>query len=295
VRTAVAGAEAGRILLDGRSTPIWVRLAATDRGDPDALRSVPLGASGGRPILLGDLAGLRFATGPAAIERVNGMRMMSVTADLAPGYALGNVTAEVDRRLDGALPDGITYTFGGESGVMAENIPHFVLAVALAVVLLYLVTAALFNSLVYPLIMMLTLPMALIGGLAALVIYGETLSLVSMIGVIMLIGLMGRNAILLIDYTNTLRLRGLRRADALREAGVARLRPIAMTTLATVFGMLPVAMRMGRASELRAPMAIVVIGGLLVSTVLTLIVIPVAYDLADRLLGRHDRVVRPRG
>ncbi|MBM3495445.1 MAG: efflux RND transporter permease subunit, partial [Armatimonadetes bacterium] len=282
LRSAVAGSDAGTIVLGGRSTPIRVSLAPGDRRDPEALMAIPVGAVGGQTVQVGDIADLSFRSGPTAVERINGLRLVTVMADLGPGYALGNVAAEVGRRLDGALPDGVTYRFGGESGVMQENIPHFVLAVVLAIVLLYLVTAALFNSLLYPLIMMLTLPMALIGALAGLVLFGETLSLVSMIGVIMLIGLMGRNAILLIDYTNTLRARGLKRADALREAGIARLRPIAMTTLTTIFGMLPVAMRIGRASELRAPMAIVVIGGLLVSTVLTLVVIPVAYDVADR-------------
>jgi HAE1 family hydrophobic/amphiphilic exporter-1 len=129
--------------------------------------------------------------------------------------------------------------------------------------------------------------MALIGALGALAITGGTISLVSMIGIIMLTGLMGRNAILLIDYTGTLRARGMERSEAVVEAGATRLRPILMTTLATIFGMLPVALRIGRASELRAPMAIVVIGGLLLSTVLTLVVIPVLYTLFDDLLGRR--------
>jgi HAE1 family hydrophobic/amphiphilic exporter-1 len=155
------------------------------------------------------------------------------------------------------------------------------LAIALAIVLVFLVTAALFNSVIHPLLMMLALPMALTGGLGALALCGETLSLVSAIGVIMLTGLMGRNAILLMDYTNTLRARGVPVLEAVTEAGATRLRPILMTTLATIFGMLPVALRMGRAAELRAPMAIVVIGGLLVSTILTLVVIPAAYALVS--------------
>jgi HAE1 family hydrophobic/amphiphilic exporter-1 len=288
VRTAIAGSEAGRMMVAGQDVPIRVRLTDRDREDAGTLGLLPVGTSGSAPVFLGDIADIRRSAGPTAIERVNGQRLATVSADLAPGYALGNVAAEAERRIRGVLPAGVSHRFGGETGVLEENIPHFVLAVALAVILLYLVCAALFNSLVYPLIMMLTLPMALIGALMALVLSGETLSLVSMIGVIMLIGLMGRNAILLIDYTNTLRARGLPRQQALREAGVARMRPILMTTLTTIFGMLPVALRIGRASELRAPMAIVVIGGLLVSTLLTLVVIPVAYDWADRR-GREGR------
>ena len=287
VRTAMTGVEAGRIAAYGRDMPVRIRLQEADRQNADALDAIPIGLFRGRPVLLGDVARLELRSGPTAIERVNGMRLATVFAELAPGYALGNVSSEVERRLTRALPDGVAFRFGGESGVLEENLPHFVLAGALAVVLLYLVAAALFNSMLYPLVMMVTLPMALIGGLGALVIMGETLSLVSMIGVIMLIGLMGRNAILLIDYTNTLRARGLSRTDALREAGIARLRPILMTTLTTIFGMLPVALRIGRAAELRAPMAIVVIGGLVVSTLLTLVVVPVAYDMADRLRSKH--------
>jgi multidrug efflux pump subunit AcrB len=128
--------------------------------------------------------------------------------------------------------------------------------------------------------------MALIGALGALVLTGERMSLVSAIGIIMLVGLMGRNAILLVDYTNTLRKRGMKRTGAIIEAGATRLRPILMTTAATIVGMLPVALRFGRASEIRAPMAIVVIGGLLVSSSLTLVVIPVLYSLFDDVRTR---------
>jgi len=156
----------------------------------------------------------------------------------------------------------------------------------MAVLLVYIVMASLFNDLGTPFVIMFSLPMALIGALGALVLTGETLSLVACIGIIMLVGLMGRNAILLLDYTNTLRARGLPRTEALMEAGATRLRPILMTTTATVVGMLPVALRIGKASEIRAPMAIVVIGGLLVSTLLTLIVIPVLYSLYDDRFGK---------
>ncbi|MCS6776414.1 MAG: efflux RND transporter permease subunit, partial [Chthonomonadaceae bacterium] len=153
--------------------------------------------------------------------------------------------------------------------------------------------ASLFNNLGTPFVIMFTLPMALIGALGALVLTGESLSLVSAIGVIMLVGLMGRNAILLLDYTNTLRARGQERNAALMEAGATRLRPILMTTVSTIAGMLPVALRFGEAAEIRAPMAIVVIGGLLVSTLLTLVVIPVLYSLFDDWFGHRESVVRP--
>lgn len=290
----VSPAQAGAILRDsiegntemtfrqaGIEYPIRVQLAGIDRNAPDQLRRIPVGFSGGRVVMLDEVADFRLGAGPAAIERVNGQRMVTVTANLVPGYPLGNAEADIRARMADIPMQGIETHFSGEAEAMAENIPYFLLSLGLAVVLVYLVMASLFNSLLNPFVIMFTLPMALVGALGALVIAGETFSLVSMIGVIMLIGLMGRNAILLIDYTGTLRSRGMAREEAVAQAGATRLRPILMTTLATIFGMLPVAMRIGGASELRAPMAIVVIGGLLVSSVLTLVVIPALYTLFD--------------
>src|SRR5438105_9051407 len=215
--------------------------------------------------------------------------MIMVSANLAPGYASGNAEADTRERMADIPMHGIAYHFGGEAEAMNENIPYFALSLGLAVILVYLVMASLFNSLLNPFIIMFTLPMALVGAMGAMALTGESFSLVTMIGIIMLIGLMGRNAILLIDYTGTLRARGVPRDEAVARAGATRLRPILMTTLATIFGMLPVALRIGRASELRAPMAIVVIGGLLVSSVLTLVVIPVVYTLFDDLRARLHR------
>lgn len=285
LRDAMAGADVGYLHLEDENVPVRVNVAEEYLHSQDLLAMVPIGYSHQRAVLVGDVARLVRRPSPASVTRLDGDRLATVTAGLAPGSALGTVRASIEEAVRGKLPKGVEMTFGGESGVMEENVPHFVLALTLAVVLVYLVMAALFNSMLYPLIIMLTLPMALIGGLAALALTGETLSLVSGIGVIMLVGLMGRNAILLVDYANTLRARGLSPAEAAVEAGATRLRPILMTTLATLFGMLPVALRIGTASELRAPMAIVVIGGLLVSSVLTLIVIPCAYTIATGAPG----------
>ena len=166
---------------------------------------------------------------------------------------------------------------------MATSARLLISALLMAAALAYMLMAALFNSLIHPLTIMLSLPMALVGAVAALVLAGETLSIVSMIGIIMLVGLVSKNAILLVDYTNTLRSRGLDRDEAIRQAGPVRLRPILMTTLATVLAMPPIALKIGRAAEMRAPMAIAVIGGLIVSTLLTLLVIPVVYTLLDDL------------
>jgi len=198
------------------------------------------------------------------------------------------------------VPLGNTQLFyGGQSEMMAESFGYMFGALILAILLVYMLMAALFESLFNPFIIMFSLPMALIGAILALVMTGETLSIVSMIGFIMLMGLVTKNAILLVDYTNTLRARGLDRTEAVLQAGPTRLRPILMTTLAMIGGMLPTALKLGRGSETRAPMAIAVIGGLIVSTLLTLIIIPTLYtvfdDMVGRLQARKDRLLGRRG
>jgi HAE1 family hydrophobic/amphiphilic exporter-1 len=287
LRDAIEGNTDSSLRISGTDVPIRVQLEGVNRGEPGILARVAVGTSEGKPVTLAEIADLHMGAGPTAIERVNGLRMLTVTAGLAPGYVFGNARRDIEARMADIPQPGIEVYWGGEAETVAENTQNFALALGLAVVLVYLVMASLFNSLLNPFIIMFTLPMALVGALAALAITGQTVSLVAMIGILMLIGLMGRNAILLIDYTGTLRARGLERNTAIEEAGATRLRPILMTTLATIFGMLPVALRMGRASELRAPMAIVVIGGLLVSTVLTLFVIPVLYSLFDDMQSRR--------
>jgi len=162
----------------------------------------------------------------------------------------------------------------------------------LSIILVYLLMAALFESWLHPFTILLSLPMALVGAIIALVLAGMTRNIVSLIGFIMLVGLVTKNALLLVDYTNTLRQRGLERAEAILTAGPTRLRPILMTTLSMIFGMLPIALKLGRAAEQRAPLGVAVIGGLLLSTVLTLVVIPVVYTLFDDLGGLLAKVRR---
>lgn len=299
LRDAIEGNTDTTYAADGTEYPIRVRLGGIDRDSPSDVAGVPVAYGAGSAVVLGDIADLDVGSGPTAIDRVNGQRMVTVTAQLAGALPLGDARTAVEPLLDRVRASGVDVHWGGEAEAIEENIPNFAFALGLAVVLVYLVMASLFNSVLNPFVIMFTLPMALVGALAALALTGETLSLVSMIGVIMLTGLMGRNAILLIDYTATLRARGMARENAVAEAGATRMRPILMTTLTTIFGMLPVALRIGRASELRAPMAIVVIGGLLVSTVLTLVMIPVLYTLFDdaraRLAGWRPAGSRARG
>lgn len=287
LRDSLAGNSDAVFREKGQEFPIRIQLQGVQRDAPGEIQNIVVGVDAqGQPVTFADIADISLHFGPANIERENGQRLVSVRANLAPDVPLGNAQQTIDVLLQQMPHPGISVDWGGEAETMNENTPVMAEALILAVVLVYIVMASLFNSLGTPFVIMFTLPMALVGALGALVLLGETMSMVAAIGIVMLVGLMGRNAILLLDYTNTLRARGMERNAALLEAGATRLRPILMTTTATIVGMLPVALRIGRASEIRAPMAIVVIGGLLVSTVLTLIVIPVLYTLLDDMQNR---------
>jgi HAE1 family hydrophobic/amphiphilic exporter-1 len=180
------------------------------------------------------------------------------------------------------LPEGITALVSGQSEEMQDSFESMQFALLLAVFLVYLVMASQFESLIHPFVILFTIPLALVGAVLALFITGTTLNIVAFIGIIMLAGIVVNNAIVLVDLINQLRAQGYERHAAIVEAGQARLRPILMTSLTTALGLLPMALGFGEGSEVRTPMAITVIGGLVVSTMLTLVVIPVVYSLLDR-------------
>jgi len=197
---------------------------------------------------------------------------------------MGNLNQSIDAAL-ASMPkvNGTTVVSGGMTQRMGETIGYIFAAFALAIILVYMLMGALFESFFTPLVIMLSLPQAMVGALLALLLTGTSLGVTAMIGMVMLTGLVMKNAILLVDYTNTLRERGMALYDALLEAGPTRLRPILMTTLAMVGAMLPTALALSEGSESRQPLAIAVIGGLIISTLLTLIVIPVSYTVVDEL------------
>jgi HAE1 family hydrophobic/amphiphilic exporter-1 len=228
------------------------------------------------------VAKIVYEHAPTKINRQNRQRVVSVTADIATGYQMGNVNQSISQAL-ASVPhvNGTTTNSGGMSKKMGESIQSVVGALLLVVVLVYMLMGALFESFFTPLVIMFSLPQAIVGGLLALLVTGTSLGVTAAIGIIMLMGLVTKNAILLVDYTNTLRSRGMKVHEALLEAGPTRLRPILMTTLAMIGGMLPTALALSEGSESRQPLAIAVIGGLIMSTMLTLIVIPVTYTIID--------------
>lgn len=290
LRTAVTGNTEAHFREADESHPIRLRLMSAGAGGlasgPSALEDLVITHRGTLPVTVADVAEARRGDGPTKILRSQRTRRTILSADVLEGVSLGDAQAAVDRVLAGRDLQGIAFRWEGDVDDMNESAGYMAAALGLAVVLAYLLMAAVFNSLLHPLAIMTSVPMALVGGLLGLILTGTTMNIVSMIGIVMLVGLVSKNAILLVDFTNTLRERGMSRTEAILASGPVRLRPILMTTLSTVIAMLPVALQIGRASEMRSPMAIVVIGGLILSTLLTLLVVPVSYTLFDDVAAR---------
>jgi HAE1 family hydrophobic/amphiphilic exporter-1 len=276
----------------GDQYTIRVQYEKLDRNSPSEIGGLVVGSNQGQPVYLRDVATITNTIAPNAIKRKDKQRLITVDANVAAGYSQGNVQAAVTE-VAKTIPTGTSVIrVGGTGQVQDESAGYMGAALGLAVILVYMLMAALFESLTTPFVIWLALPQALIGALLGLMVTNKALSVVSMIGIIMLMGLVTKNAILLIDYTNTLRARGKSRREAILEAGPTRLRPILMTTFAMIGGMLPTALAVSRGSEQRQPMAIAVIGGLALSTVLTLLVIPATYALMDDIVsGTHRRWV----
>jgi HAE1 family hydrophobic/amphiphilic exporter-1 len=259
-----------------------------------SLENLKVRSASGQLVDLANVVQVVPESGPAAIERQARQRQITVLANLE-GVPLGEGAVKTVAAASKVVPGHLTTDFAGMAQVMQESFQYMGLALMLAVIFVYMLLAAQFNSFVHPFTIMLSLPLSVIGAFGALYLSGMSLSIFSMIGVIMLMGLVTKNAILLVDYTNTLRSRGLALNDALLEAGPVRLRPILMTTAAMVFGMLPVALALSEGGETRAPMAVTVIGGLLTSMLLTLVVVPVVYSLlAQATQSRPVRAIARR-
>ncbi len=246
------------------------------------------------PIRLGTVADVKLTEGPSEIRRIGQRRAAVISGNLA-GRDMGAVAVDLERVISTeTLPLSVTAAVGGQQEEMARSIRSLLMALGLAIFLVYLVMASQFESFLHPFVIIFTLPLGAIGVIAALALTGNTINVVALIGVVMLAGIVVNNAIVLIDAVNRLRRdEGLSKTQALIEAGQRRLRPILMTSATTIFGLMPMALGLGEGAELRAPLAITVIGGLAVATLLTLIVIPVAYSLLDRQVLAADAADAP--
>ncbi|MFH1568752.1 MAG: efflux RND transporter permease subunit [Gemmatimonadota bacterium] len=282
VRNKVQGRVATDFRRLERNIDVLVRLREDDRVGVDELSRLVVNPSGQVPITLGSVAQIRVGEGPSEIRRLDQQRGSLITANIR-GIDLGTASAQIDEALRGMdFPTGFTYLISGQNREMETSLHSMTFALGLAIFLVYIVMASQFESLVHPFVIMFTVPLAVIGVVVVLFLGHIALSVVVFIGLIMLAGIVVNNAIVLVDYINTLRRQGMAKAEAIVQAGSVRLRPIMMTTLTTVLGLLPMALGLGEGSEIRTPMAITVIAGLTSSTFLTLVVIPTVYSLVDR-------------
>ncbi|HEY0971971.1 MAG TPA: efflux RND transporter permease subunit [Gemmatimonadales bacterium] len=276
----------------GEERDVVVQVAPEQRTSVENLAGLPVAtsqrdASGAAITLpLGDVARVERGAAPAQIDRQDLERVVTISAATTPDISISEASAAIRARLATMdLPAGYSTQLGGETEQLEETMGYVVEAILLAVILIFLILASQFESFTQPLAIMLSLPLSLIGVLLALLVTDDTLNMMSMIGVIMLFGLVTKNAILLVDNANERRALGTARFQALVEAGQVRLRPIVMTTLAMIAGMFPIALALGEGGGFRAPMARAVIGGLITSTLLTLLVVPVAYTYFDDFGG----------
>jgi HAE1 family hydrophobic/amphiphilic exporter-1 len=282
IRSKVLGNVATDITREDRTIDIRLWVDEQYRDSADDLRNLNITEAGTTPIPLSAVADVVEAEGPAEIRRSDGERVAVITANLA-GRDLGSVSEEIVTNLEAMVfPTGFDWRLGGQRKEMETSFASMRFAILLAVFMVYLVMASQFESLLHPFVILGSVPISLVGVILVLFVLNITVSVVVLIGVILLAGIVVNNGIILVDYTNRLRQRGLTKLDALRQAGRVRLRPILMTTATTVLGLLPMAVGAGEGSELRSPMAWTVIGGLIVSTLLTLLILPAVYSLLDR-------------
>ncbi|RLA05217.1 MAG: AcrB/AcrD/AcrF family protein, partial [Gammaproteobacteria bacterium] len=278
----IRGDVATKYSFRDRKIDVLVRVNEDDRTSVEKIKALIINPQSEHPVSLSAIADVNLGIGPSEINRVSQERVAIISANLNYG-ALGDGAAEAQRLIDRIQrPAGIDIRVAGQNEEMQQSFQSMQYALALAVFLVYLVMASIFESLLHPFVILFSIPLAIVGAILALYLTNSTISVVVFIGLIMLAGIVVNNAIVLIDLINQQRANGIARMQAIQEAARSRLRPIVMTTLTTTFGMLPLALGLGEGAEIRAPMAITVIGGLIMSTLLTLIVVPVLYSLVDR-------------
>lgn len=283
LNTMINGVEISRYRKGEKDYAIILGLDPADKKSVEQLKDIMLTTPQGVKVPLSAVARFERGAGPTEIKRENKKRIVRVTGNLEEGYALGDVIAALEEQIrrEVKIPDGYEYEFKGEATQMRETITQMSKAMALALLFMYMILASLYNSFTQPLILMLSVPLAVIGAFFALLITGQQIDIMAMIGILMVLGLVAKNGILLIDFANQKRAQGFSAREAIMHAGPIRLRPILMTTFAMIAGMMPLALGFGESVIRAKSMPIAVIGGLLTSTFLTLVLIPVVYEWAE--------------
>lgn len=286
IQTNVGGSRAGSFREGGDEYPITVRLQPKDRLNTTDLGNISIRTPSGEVLPVSAVVSEQSGRGPTGINRINSQRVNYISANLESGVPLGEAVEKIKAKLsDFQLPEGFTITYGGEYEEQQEAAADFQLSVIMALILIYMVMAAQFERFFDPLVVMFSVPLAIIGVVPTLLLTGTTLNMQSMMGLVMLIGIVVNNAIVLIDYINLMRREhGMAVRQAVIHSGRLRLRPILMTTLTTILGLLPLSFGIGSGAEIQASLARVVIGGLAASTLVTLVFIPVVYVSAENLL-----------
>jgi multidrug efflux pump subunit AcrB len=287
--------NAAKFSLKDRQVPIRVRLSESDRRDLSNIENLPVPTASGGSVPLSRVAEISFGSGPIKIQRQNQERRVFVGADLAPGV----VKSEADKAIKALpvmknLPTGISNKPFGQDEWQQEMLDNLMMAVPSGILLVFAVLVLLYHRVISPLVNMGSLLLAPLGGLIALIITGQSLSMPVFIGILMLLGIVGKNSILLIDFAIEEMARGVPKAEAIIDAGRKRAQPIVMTTVAMTAGMLPTALALNGDGAWRAPMGTMVIGGLIMSTALTLLIVPAAFSLADGFEKRIGPILRRR-
>ncbi len=291
IQAMVGGIDVGVFKEAGRRYDIRMRLESEHRADPESIGQLYVRNDRGELVELRNLITTSTGAAAAEITRTDRQRSVAISGNLV-GLTLGEAVDHAERLSAGILPDGVRLSLSGQAKSMQEGMEQFAIALGLAILVIYMVLAAQFESLVHPLTVMLALPLAMVGALGGLVATGHTLNLFSLIGILLLFGLVTKNSILLVDYANQLRAGGMDKVSAMATAAPVRMRPVLMTAFSMILGVLPAAIGLGPGAESRAPMAVATAAGMLSSTLLTLIVVPVFYLLFDDAADFVKRLVR---
>jgi HAE1 family hydrophobic/amphiphilic exporter-1 len=283
LRVALTGDDESKFREGQKEYPIRIILDKFDRSNPEDVARLSFVSPRGRQVELQQFADIYPAAGPTKLERFNRIASIMVTGYVDNSIPLGNVNQMFLSRLGSKTVEGTTVEFVGDEKSRSESFGQMGIALTASIIFVYLIMVALYDSFVYPFVVLFSIPLALIGTMIALAATGNALSIFSMLGIIMMVGLVAKNAILLVDRTNDSKERGVETFEALHEAVQMRIRPIFMTTLSMVFGMLPIALARGAGSEWKNGLAWALIGGLTSSMFLTLIIVPIVYTWVDRL------------
>ncbi|HEV8128085.1 MAG TPA: efflux RND transporter permease subunit, partial [Candidatus Eisenbacteria bacterium] len=285
LETLLGGRTVSEFKRGTKQYDVIAQVSPQNRSTPGTIEDIYIRGNGGL-VQLANVVSVKETVAPKELNHYNRVRSATLTANLPPGMPLGMALDALDKIAAEKLPAGMKHELAGQSREFRESSTSLYFLFLLAVVFIYLVLAAQFESFIHPLTILLAVPLAVAGALISLFIFGQSLNIYSQIGLIMLIGLVTKNSILIVEYANQLRARGLSITDAVAEAAKIRLRPILMTSLATVFGILPIAIGLGAGAEARRPLGIAVVGGMLFSTFLTLVLVPVVYTY----LARYTKV-----